>query len=142
MTGLIFQGRILYDVFLYSNAATDDKPGYLIEYDSRPSEAQPLLQMLKRHLLRSKIRLRDVTEEYDIWTAWSTDQLARDLDVGERRWDCHPTGVVEPYFEGSGSVLHRWGSWPGPFIDRRGVGLGQRIIARRGAKREQYRIIP
>ncbi|KAH8100250.1 Aminomethyltransferase folate-binding domain-containing protein [Cristinia sonorae] len=129
------KGRILYDVFLYSNAKSETEPGYLIEYDSRPSEAQSLLQMLKRHLLRSKIRIRDVTEEYDVWALWNPNQLTYELGTEARTWECHPTGVIEPVFDEEMEVQwgsSRWGSQPGPIIDRRAIGFGQRVLTKRG----------
>ena len=30
--------------------------------------------MLQRHVLRSKVKLRDVTEEYDVWAAWGSEK--------------------------------------------------------------------
>ncbi|QRW05405.1 glycine cleavage system T protein [Ceratobasidium sp. AG-Ba] len=63
------QGRVLYDVFIYP-CTTDGRPGFLIDFDSRSSEATPLITMLKRHILRSKVRVRDVSEEWNVWAVW------------------------------------------------------------------------
>ncbi|TCD63121.1 ccr4 associated factor [Steccherinum ochraceum] len=96
--------------------------------------------MLKRHLLRSKLRIRDVSAEYDVWAMWNPYQLTYGLETERRRWECHGTGVIEPAFDqeteaqwGSGP----WGSQPGPLIDRRGVGLGLRVLAQKGTKPRQ-----
>jgi hypothetical protein len=56
----------MYDVFVY--AMRDDKSqlAYLIEYDATaPTDAPALFPMLKRHVLRSKVRVRDASDEYD-----------------------------------------------------------------------------
>src|ERR1700728_4728943 len=52
-SSMLHQGRVLYDVFIYPYEPVSGQNGYLIEYDSRPSEAPPLLSMLKRYVLRS-----------------------------------------------------------------------------------------
>jgi hypothetical protein len=40
----------------------------MIDYDATaPADAPALLPMLKRHVLRSKVRLRDASDEYNVW---------------------------------------------------------------------------
>ena len=61
---------MLHDVFIWAHTTPAGRQGYLLEYDAQPSEAPPMLPMLKRHVLRSKVKLQDVSEEYDVWAAW------------------------------------------------------------------------
>ncbi|KAH9938449.1 uncharacterized protein B0H18DRAFT_967242 [Fomitopsis serialis] len=86
------QGRVLYDTFVYSQPTASGKQGYLIEYDARPSEAPPLLPTLKKYVLRSKVKIRNVSEEYDGEKAWET----------QRRWLHASSGAIEPVY-----LLHR-----------------------------------
>ncbi|TFK43598.1 hypothetical protein BDQ12DRAFT_596624 [Crucibulum laeve] len=105
--GFIFKrcGRVLYDVFLYS-ADSNGKRGYLLEYDARPSEAPPLLSYIKRHVLRSKVKVRDVSGEYDVWAAWGApgDRLWE----SKRNWDWARSGAVEPVWDTS--EMWPWGT--------------------------------
>ena len=55
---------MLYDAFVYrqpDSHYTED--GYMIEFDSRPSSAPPLLDLLKRYVLRSKVKVKDVSDQ-------------------------------------------------------------------------------
>ena len=94
--------------------------------------------MLKRHLLRSKIRIRDVSAEYDVWAKWDPEQLKDGLEKENRKWDYHSTGVIEPVFEDQDTGL--WGVQPGPFLDRRAVGLGQRLLVGKDSSRASLQV--
>ncbi|KIL70120.1 hypothetical protein M378DRAFT_156176 [Amanita muscaria Koide BX008] len=125
------QGRVLYDVFLYTN--TDDvtsQQGYLVEYDSRPSDAPSLLPMLKKYVLRSKVRIRDVTEQYDVWASWGSP-LDCPRDTFAREWRWAPSGAVEPVWN-TADTESPWGSEDYSLLDRRAVGLGTRFLVKRG----------
>lgn len=66
----------MYDTFLYNSptpSLSSTGPTYLIEYDPTPSEAPTLMSLLKRYVLRSKVRIQDVSEEWDVWAAWGSD---------------------------------------------------------------------
>ncbi|KAI7866645.1 hypothetical protein BDF14DRAFT_1882423 [Spinellus fusiger] len=66
---LSFVGRMLYDAFIYpmhNNSAT-----WIIECSESQKDA--LSQHLKRYLLRSKVKIEDVTHEYGVWSLWGPD---------------------------------------------------------------------
>ncbi|KAM6495944.1 Aminomethyltransferase folate-binding domain containing protein [Amanita muscaria] len=129
--GYSYIGRVLYDVFLYTN--TDDvtsQQGYLVEYDSRPSDAPSLLPMLKKYVLRSKVRIRDVTEQYDVWASWGSP-LDCPRDTFAREWRWAPSGAVEPVWN-TADTESPWGSDDYSLLDRRAVGLGTRFLVKRG----------
>ncbi|OJA16967.1 hypothetical protein AZE42_00594 [Rhizopogon vesiculosus] len=121
------QGRVLYDVFLY-NSPTQSLPSpgptYLIEYDPTPTEAPTLISLLKRYVLRSKVRIRDVSDEWDIWAAWGSDG-ARE----SREWNWARSGAVEPVWRTNECP---WGTENGTVLDRRAPGMGKRMIVRKG----------
>lgn len=119
------QGRVLYDVFLYTTITPTGQPGYLLEYDSRSSEAPPLLPMLQRHVLRSKVKVRDVSEEYGVWAAWGSESLPEI----PRSWRQSRSGVIEPTWEG---IKWPWGTQNETLIDWRTPGMGQRLLVRKG----------
>jgi folate-binding protein YgfZ len=135
-TFLHAQGRVLYDVFIYTHTTLDGKPTYLIEYDSRASTdaaAPPLLSMLKRYVLRSKVKLRDVSEEYDVWAAWGSEPESElESEIGERKWHWAMSGAVEP--DWSGGNQWPWGMEERRIRDRRAVGMGGRILVKKGDK--------
>lgn len=121
------QGRVIYDVFLYT-PPSQSSPTYLIEHDASPSESQPLLDILKRYVLRSKVRIRDVSQEWDIWAAWGHDHGADE----QREWAWARSGAVEPIW--SKTTTWPWGTEPGVIIDRRAPGMGRRMIVPKGEK--------
>ncbi|ORX62755.1 Aminomethyltransferase folate-binding domain-containing protein [Hesseltinella vesiculosa] len=65
------QGRMLYDVFVYPINAGENfpHPRFILDYGS--SDAADLFKHLKRYLLRSKVKMRPATEEYDLYHIWS-----------------------------------------------------------------------
>jgi transferase CAF17, mitochondrial len=117
----------------------DGKPAYLIEYDSRASStdaaAPPLLSILKKYVLRSKVKLRDVSEEYDVWAAWgSEDKSELEREISERKWNWAKSGAVEP--DWSGESQWPWGMEKQSIRDRRAVGMGRRMLVKKGERRE------
>lgn len=125
---------MLYDVFIYPYAS-DGRPGFLIDFDSRASEATPLLLSLKRHVLRSKVRIRDVSEEWKVWGVW--EDSTHDIGTRSREWRWGRSGAAEPlYLEGE----HHLGSeYAGDVVgtkDLRAPGMGDRLLVRTGEKRE------
>ena len=108
----------------------DDKsqPAYLIEYDATaPADAPALFPMLKRHVLRSKVRVRDASDEYDVWAAWGNDVITGN----PRRLTRTQGGTMEPLWDS-----WPWGSDSGALIDRRADGMGLRRLVRKGDRRE------
>ena len=124
---------MLHDIFLWAHTTPAGRQGYLIEYDGQPSEAPPLMPMLKRYVLRSKVKLRDVTEEYDVWAAWGSEK-EKSWET-ERTWDFARSGVIEPVWDKDGEWP--WGSTQGLLRDRRAVGMGHRLLVRKGDRRKQ-----
>ena len=105
------QGRVLNDVFIYSTVGSkwhkevnkDGEPGYLVEMDG--SHADTLLKHLKRHKLRSKVKLRALEDgELDVWSLWKEDE----------RWTAHTKA------EQDGGVV--------TLTDCRAPGMGQRVL--------------
>jgi transferase CAF17, mitochondrial len=130
-----FKGRILHDVFVY---ARPDYQGYLIEHDSRSlSESiPPLLSALRQFVLRAKVKLRDVSEDYDVWAAWGSEHETH--WETERRWSrADRSNIVEPLWHASSSTsTSPWGVQDLVLRDRRAVGMGHRLLIRRGERRE------
>ncbi|KZS97973.1 Aminomethyltransferase folate-binding domain-containing protein [Sistotremastrum niveocremeum HHB9708] len=128
------QGRVLYDVFVYpQQASTSGEPGYLVEYDPRPSnpETPPLPALLKRYVLRSKVKIRDVGTEWEVWGAWG-DEKSRMKDA-QRKWMFARSGAIEPVWESSG--LSPWATTSSTTLhDLRAVGMGWRELVRQGDK--------
>ncbi|KAJ3485042.1 hypothetical protein NLI96_g5233 [Meripilus lineatus] len=122
------QGRVIYDIFLHAYTTEAGRPGYLIEYDSRPSQETPLLPLLKRYILRAKVRVADVSDQYDVWASWGSE---KELHwETERQWSGAPSGVFETVWDPAGEWP--WGHEPGVIRDRRAVGLGHRLLVRKG----------
>ncbi|KAJ7283717.1 Aminomethyltransferase folate-binding domain-containing protein [Mycena rebaudengoi] len=123
------QGRVLYDVFLYTRTDPTGRQGYLIDYDSRPSEAVPLLNLIKRYILRSRVKVRDASEEYDVWAAWNSP--GDEYREPERTWKwAESAGVAEPAWNSADEWP--WGSKEEMIHDRRAPGMGRRLLVRKG----------
>jgi len=125
------QGRVLYDLFVYPyNSPDGQERGYLVEYDPRPSQAIPLLSLLKRYILRSRVKIRDAALEWDVWAGWG-DQYTG-AQGPERCWHWAASQVIEPKWIGSKSP---WaGSSDLQLFDRRIDGMGIREVVRQGDK--------
>lgn len=104
---------------------------YLLDYDPRPSEATPMLSLLKRYVLRSKVKIRDVSEEYGVWAAWGSSEHAR--WETPRQWNWARSGAVEPIWDVS---EWPWGTMDKSILDRRAVGMGRRFLVRKDERRE------
>ncbi|KAL1931922.1 hypothetical protein VTP01DRAFT_8978 [Rhizomucor pusillus] len=64
------QGRMLYDTFIYPvNVGVNfPHPKFVIECPK--SSTSTLLKHLKRYVLRSKVKIRDASEEYSLYSVW------------------------------------------------------------------------
>ncbi|EPQ59268.1 Aminomethyltransferase folate-binding domain-containing protein [Gloeophyllum trabeum ATCC 11539] len=123
------QGRVLYDVFVYTQ--TDPMKGgesYLIEYDARSPEAPPLMPMLKRYVLRSKVKIRDASDQYDVWASWGSEKES--IWETPRKWNFARSGAIEPVWDASEGWP--WGAEDCLIRDRRAVGMGHRRLVRKG----------
>ncbi|KAK5167777.1 ccr4 associated factor [Saxophila tyrrhenica] len=105
------QGRVLNDVFIYPTLGSrwhqdvnkNEEQGYLVEVDGEQTEA--LMKHLKRHKLRSKLKLRLLEDgELDVWGLWREDE----------RWTAHTKGQKE------GGLIG--------LTDCRAPGMGQRVL--------------
>jgi hypothetical protein len=92
--------------------------------------------MLKRYVLRSKVRLRDVSSEYDVWAAWGSER-EKEWET-ERIWDSARSGAIEPVWKHDEGTSWHWGKEPGVLRDRRAIGMGHRLIVRKGDLRKYY----
>ncbi|KAH8118455.1 Aminomethyltransferase folate-binding domain-containing protein [Phellopilus nigrolimitatus] len=127
------QGRVLHDVLVYTKKNARGHDGYFIEYDSRPSEAPPLLTALKRFILRAKVKVEDVSSQYDVWSIWGSEQV-REWE-SSRKWTRTRSGVIEPQWDSS----EHWPWSDGDeervtLRDRRAVGMGKRALVPKGDK--------
>jgi transferase CAF17, mitochondrial len=104
---------------------------YLLEHDSRPSDTMPMLSLLKKYVLRSKVKIRDVSEEYDVWAAWGHSKYAQ--WETPRHWKWARSGVVEPKWDSS---EWPWGTDDESILDRRAVGMGRRFLVKKGDRRK------
>ncbi|KAF6762679.1 mitochondrial protein [Ephemerocybe angulata] len=129
------QGRVLYDAFIYNDPApTTAAPSYIVEYSPPPPDSPdtpPLLAYLKRHVLRSKVKVRDVSEQYDIWASWGAE-----VDSAwetKRAWNWARSRAVEPVWNLEiEDAQWPWGVEAGVIRDRRAVGMGRRLLVRKG----------
>ncbi|KAF4574909.1 GcvT family protein [Pleurotus pulmonarius] len=123
------QGRVIHDIFVYTSVDAAGRPGYLIEYDASAGtpESDSLLAMLKRHVLRSKVKLRDVTNEYDVWSVYGSENES--AWEQPRRWKWAASNVVEPEWP---PEEWPWGTEHGVIRDRRAPGMGKRVLVRKG----------
>lgn len=64
------KGRMLYDTFIYPvNVGVNfPHPKFVIECPK--SSTSTLLKHLKRYVLRSKVKIRDASEEYSLYSVW------------------------------------------------------------------------
>jgi len=126
------KGRVLYDLFVYTDASPDGRPRYLIEYDSRTSDGPSLHDLLKRYVLRAKVKIRDVSQDYDVWAAWGS----QDTSVSSApQWTFAPSGAIEPVWVNA-SEIWPWGSEDRIITDRRASGMGSRMLVSKGDSRK------
>lgn len=122
---------MLYDVLVYTQTDGKGQPGFLLEYDSRPSEAPPLLSVLKRYVLRSKVKIRDASVEYDVWSAWGSERES--AWETPRQWAWARSGAIEPVWDPASQWP--WGNDNLSLRDRRAPGMGARTLVRKGDQR-------
>lgn len=121
----IAQGRILFDIHIYPH---EPSSSFLIDYDVR--SPTPLVAHLKKFVLRSKVGLRDVSGEWDVWGAWG-----REPKGGEKIWKWGQGGsagltwMTEP--ERLANAEGEVGGW-----DLRADGMGWRGLVPKGEKRK------
>jgi folate-binding protein YgfZ len=110
------QGRVLNDVFIYSDPASPEQ-GWLIDVDA--TEAEKLYKHVKRYKLRAKFDVRMVEEgELGVWSVWR----GRDGKGQSERWTPHTIGAGAASAGEIGCV------------DARAPGMGRRIVLPAGKK--------
>lgn len=159
-----FQGRIFYDAFFHPHPNPDSsETGYIIEFDPRPETVRdlgvekapiPALRaLLKRFVLRSRVRVTDVSDEWGAWSIWGGEAERQAAQKREKAWTGWRWGVTSaaveptwlggripdirlsagdqtdarlPFEKGKGT-----GSW-----DWRAPGMGRRVLIPKNEKRK------
>ncbi|KAG5638998.1 hypothetical protein H0H81_007906 [Sphagnurus paluster] len=80
---------------------------------------------MKRYILRSKVKIRDVSDQYDVWAAWGDS-----VPETPRQWAWARSGVVEPLWKRD---QWPWGLKDGSILDRRAPGMGKRLLVEKGS---------
>ncbi|KAI8096655.1 uncharacterized protein BX664DRAFT_324547 [Halteromyces radiatus] len=103
------QGRTLYDVFIYPVNVGENFPHqkFILDYPSNDISGS-LLRHLKRYVLRSKVKMRDVSDEYSLYHIWGHSHKATldmPVPVGglikkNTRWS--DIGCIDPRVPGFG----------------------------------------
>ncbi|KAI8332125.1 hypothetical protein BC941DRAFT_474536 [Chlamydoabsidia padenii] len=67
------QGRTLYDVFIYPVNVGENFPHqkYILDYPSTTDNSS-FLKHLKRYILRSKVKIKDVSDDYSLYHLWDS----------------------------------------------------------------------
>lgn len=88
---------MLYDAFIYpiNDGKEFPQPKFMIECASTATTG--LLKHLKRYILRSKVKVRDATEEYKLWSIWGSGLTT--MNVNTRLSNI---GCVDPRVPGFG----------------------------------------
>ncbi|KAI7902968.1 uncharacterized protein BX663DRAFT_551830 [Cokeromyces recurvatus] len=96
-------GRMLYDTFIYPvNVGVNfPHPKFLIECPT--SSKQELIKHLRRYLLRSKIKIRDCSDEYKLWQIWGPSLRSfSDPKLVKERVRISDIGCHDPRIQGFG----------------------------------------
>ncbi|KAI8076579.1 uncharacterized protein B0P05DRAFT_471735 [Gilbertella persicaria] len=94
-------GRMLYDTFIYpvNSGVNFPHPKFMI--DCPASNTSTFMRHLKRYILRSKVKARDCSEEYQLWHVWGHHEtLDPALVKKERRLS--DIGCTDPRMSGFG----------------------------------------
>ncbi|KAJ1678963.1 ccr4 associated factor, partial [Spiromyces aspiralis] len=76
-------GRVMFDAFIYNQTTGREDPRYLIEVNQRVKDK--LMMMLRFYKLRSRVHIRDATEEYGVWNIWG-EMGGKEDRVGWKAW--------------------------------------------------------
>lgn len=132
----------MHDVFIFHQPSTDT---YWIDHSADASASTPsspntkaLFDEMKRYVLRSKVKLKYATEEYDVWSVFGTPE--DESDMAKRWWKFGSGGAAEPQWEFQDDAwkeIQRGlregevGCW-----DLRGgwgqMGMGRRLLVKKG----------
>lgn len=158
-----------YDAFFHPHPNTSSsETGYIIEYDPRPLPPElirdpgiekapiPALPiLLKRFILRSKVRVRDVSDEWEAWAIWGGEAERQAERRREKVWTGWKwgasSGAVEPTWLGrrtpdirlstsgqaDASLPFEIGKGTGSW-DWRAPGMGRRVLIPKSEKRKNH----
>lgn len=116
------KGRVLHTSFAFLAGPSR----YLITHESAGHPA-PLVNHLTPFRLRSKVRIRDVSDQWDVWAAWGEAAKAT------RKWKLGSGGAAEATWEHVSPLAvgdTEIGCW-----DLRAAGMGAQILAPKGCSR-------
>ncbi|WVQ82624.1 hypothetical protein IAT38_004756 [Cryptococcus sp. DSM 104549] len=124
-------GRVLHTAFIFPGPNSS----YLITHESPADHPAPLNTLLPPFRLRSKVRIRDVTEQWDAWSAWG-DSLEDTLRP-TRTWKIGSGGAAESHWSWDGGVRD-----VGTSKDERGCwdlragwyNMGRQLVVPKGTK--------
>lgn len=91
-------GRVLHTAFIFPRS----KNSYLITHESPEDHPAPLLSLLPPFKLRSKVRIKDVTNQWDAWSAWGSDLQGGPHPI--RTWKMGSGGASESHWDWEGGI--------------------------------------
>ncbi|WVF66659.1 hypothetical protein IAT40_001400 [Kwoniella sp. CBS 6097] len=149
-------GRVLHTSFIFPTTGPDagsstngggkgkqQHPRYLITHESPADHPAPLHSLLPPFKLRAKVKIRDVSQEWDAYSAWGTDSDSDDAKGKQpiRTWKMGSGGAAESQWsweEGANGVkdLGLGEDEVGCWDLRAGwsAGMGRQILVPKGKK--------
>lgn len=91
-------GRVLHTAFVFPRS----KNSYLITHESPEDHPTPLASHFPPFKLRSKVRIKDVTNQWDAWSAWGSDLQGGPSPI--RTWKMGSGGASESHWDWEGGV--------------------------------------
>ncbi|OXH41736.1 mitochondrial protein [Cryptococcus neoformans] len=91
-------GRVLHTAFVFPRS----KNSYLITHESPEDHPTPLASHFPPFKLRSKVRIKDVTNQWDAWSAWGSDLQGGPSPI--RTWKMGSGGASESHWDWAGGV--------------------------------------
>ena len=126
---------MLHDVFIVTVSADS----YLISHSSALDHPAPLEKFLPPFRLRSRVRIRDVTADHDVWTLWGMPRDQAGLPV--RSWRFGSGGAAEAVWEWPSGIpeLELGDGQNGCWDLRAGIeNIGVHLIATKGTLRGSH----
>lgn len=132
------QGRVLHTAFIFPSTILNGSQTYLITHDSSSNHPHPLHILLPPFKLRSKVRIKDVSDEWEVWSAWSSEPGG---PLPARTWKLGSGGAAECTWQWGSDIasVHAGEGELGCWDLRAGYGpngLGKQLLVPRGLRRE------